>query len=69
MHQQVLDRPAIFQPHLGVDDPLDSGFHVPLPHNGKSAGATASGMSDPYPTLVTKTFACRDPAREDFGDV
>jgi len=26
-------------------------------------------MSDPYPTLVTKTFACRDPAREDFGDV
>jgi hypothetical protein len=40
-----------------------------LPHNGKSAGATASGMSDPYPTLVTKTFACRDPAREDFGDV
>jgi hypothetical protein len=47
MYQQVLDRPAIFQPHIGVDDPLDSGLHVPCLINGKPAGANGGGMADP----------------------
>ena len=49
MHQQILDRPPVAQPHIGVDDLLDGGFHVAHPQLQNPPAKLPAERPHPYP--------------------